>query len=82
MLLDPITERANFWAMKFISFVVLEQLKQPYALGPLRPTAALKPAVARSRAASHEAGRSDPSTRIIGVVKRRWSVPISSRSSI
>ncbi len=32
MLLLPITTRANFWATKFISFVVLEQLNIPNAL--------------------------------------------------
>jgi hypothetical protein len=29
MLLLPMATRANFWAMKFISFVVFEQLKSP-----------------------------------------------------
>src|SRR5437899_9216463 len=35
MLLLPITTRENFWAMKFSSFVVLEQLNMPNAFGPI-----------------------------------------------
>ena len=34
MLLLPITARANFWARKFSSFVVFEQLNMPNACGP------------------------------------------------
>src|SRR5438552_1012179 len=43
MLLLPMTRRANFCAMKFISFVLFEQLKQPKAL----PVLARKPFAAR-----------------------------------
>ena len=58
-LLLPITARVNFWAMKFISFVVLEQLNMPNAFGPL-VRARAKPAAARSRASSQVAGRKRP----------------------
>ena len=34
MLLLCMTARVNFWAMKFISFVVFEQLNIPKAFGP------------------------------------------------
>ena len=34
MLLVPITARANFWAMKFISLVDFEQEKKPMELPP------------------------------------------------
>ena len=30
----PMATRVNFWAMKFISFVVFEQLNIPKAFGP------------------------------------------------
>ena len=36
MLLVPITARANFWAMKFISLVDFEQEKKPIALAAVR----------------------------------------------
>src|SRR5438046_9319854 len=41
MLLLPITTRANFCAMKFISLVLLEQLKRPKLRGPRFSTADL-----------------------------------------
>jgi hypothetical protein len=50
------TTRANFCAMKFISFVAFEQLKSPNVCGPLRVTAARKPSAARLSASSHVAG--------------------------
>ncbi len=34
MLLEPMTERVNFWAMKFTSFVDFEQLNIPKVFGP------------------------------------------------
>ncbi len=59
MLLLPMTVRANFWAMKFISFVLFEQLNSPNALRAMpRRRRAAKPAAARSSASSHVAGRS------------------------
>jgi len=39
MLLLPMTNRANFWAMKFVSFVAFEQLNSPNVCGPRRATA-------------------------------------------
>ena len=33
-LFECITTRVNFWAMKFISLVVFEQLNMPKACGP------------------------------------------------
>src|SRR6266568_1529678 len=69
-LLLPITTRVNFWAMKFISFVVLEQLNMPKALAP--PVRAwANPAAARSRASSQLAGRNRPPSLTRGSVRRR-----------
>jgi len=34
MLLLPMTERTNFWAMKLVSFEALEQLNMPKDVGP------------------------------------------------
>src|SRR5439155_294469 len=42
--------------MKFVSFVLFEQLKRPNARGPYRATTREKPAAARSSASSHVAG--------------------------
>src|SRR5216683_8314689 len=56
--------------MKFISFVVLEQLNIPNALGPFA-RAASKPAAARRSASSHEAGRRRPPSLTSGSVRRR-----------
>jgi hypothetical protein len=58
MLFEPMTTRANFWAAKFISFVLFEQLKSPNDVGPWRSTTALKPVAARSSASAHDARRS------------------------
>src|SRR5262249_3129194 len=72
MLLLPITTRANFWATKFNSFVVLEQLNIPNALGPCRSTVARRPAAARSSASSHPAGRKAPPSRTSGSRSRAY----------
>ena len=72
MLLLPMTTRANFCAMKFISFVDLEQLNRPKDV----PLWLLKPLAARSSASSQLAGRSEPLSplsvllRTIGCVNR------------
>ena len=42
MLFEPMTMRANFWAAKFISLVLFEQLKRPNDCGPCAPTTALQ----------------------------------------
>lgn len=62
------TERANFWAMKFISLVALEQLNKPNEAGPCCSTADQKPFAARSRACSQLASRRWPASRTIGWV--------------
>jgi RNA polymerase sigma-70 factor (ECF subfamily) len=69
MLLLPITTRANFCAMKFISFVVFEQLNMPKAFGPIARARA-NPSEARVSASSHDAGRRRPPSRTNGSVKR------------
>src|SRR5712692_61878 len=69
MLLLPMTTRANFWAMKFISFVVLEQLNMPKAFGPIA-LAFANPSAARASASSHDAGRRRPPSLTRGSVKR------------
>ena len=66
MLLLPMTLRANFWAMKFVSLVLFEQLKRPNARGPSRSTTREKPVAARSSASSHVAGRRPPASRTNG----------------
>src|SRR3981081_4466722 len=76
MLLLCITARANFWAMKFISFVLLEQLNMPNALGPLS-LAAANPAAALSSASSQDAGRSRPPSLTSGSVRRTSPSPIT-----
>src|SRR5260370_32454219 len=68
MLLLCITTRVNFWAMKFSSLVVLEQLNIPKAWGPIC-RAASKPAAALANASSQEAGRSRPPSRTSGSVR-------------
>src|SRR5688572_292792 len=70
MLLVPITARANFWAMKFISLVDFEQEKKPHALGPASRLAVRSPSAARWIASSHEAGRNSPPSRTSGSVRR------------
>ena len=72
MLFEPMTVRANFWAAKFISLVLFEQLKSPNACGPWESTTRFNPAAARSIASSHVAGRRGPprASRTIGSVNR------------
>ena len=70
MLLVPITARASFWAMKFISLVDFEHEKKPIALPPWVSRADRNPSAARLNASSHEAGRSTPLSRTSGVVSR------------
>ncbi len=43
MLLVPITARASFWAMKFISLVDFEQEKKPIALAAVRVAGGSEP---------------------------------------
>ena len=69
MLLLPMTTRVNFWAMKFISFVVFEQLNMPNPFGPNDLTAS-NPSAAHDRASSHEAGRRRPPSLTKGWVRR------------
>src|SRR6266850_3245796 len=78
MLLLCMTARVNFWAMKFISLVVLEQLNMPNALGPLS-LAAAKPAAARVSASSQDAGRSRPPSLTSGSVRRRRPSPMTKK---
>ena len=47
MLLVPITARASFWAMKFISLVDFEQEKKPMELPPWVSRAVRNPSAAR-----------------------------------
>src|SRR3954451_25371837 len=68
MLLVPITARANFWAMKFISLVDFEQEKKPTAVGPASRFAVRSPSAARWIASGHDAGRNSPSSRTNGWV--------------
>ena len=72
MLFEPNTTRANFWAAKFISLVLFEQLKSPNAPGPCSSTTAFSPDAARSSASSQLAVRSGPPrrSRTIGSVSR------------
>jgi hypothetical protein len=70
-LLLPITERANFWARKFTSFVAFEQLKRPKDVGPAGPVLGRNPEAARSSASSHVAWRNSPFSRTRGCVRRR-----------
>src|SRR5579872_4477455 len=69
-LLQPTTTRANFCARKLSSFVVLEQLNRPNALGPPASIAARIPVAARSSASSQVAGRSSAPSRTNGRVMR------------
>ena len=59
-LFVPMATRVNFWATKFISLVVFEQLNMPKACGPFAATTLRKPAAARSHGASPGAGRRSP----------------------
>src|SRR5437763_11321326 len=70
MLLQPMTERVNFCATKFISFVAFEQENIPNVRGPCLSTAARNPAAARSSATSQLAARRAPSSRTSGSVRR------------
>jgi hypothetical protein len=67
-LFVAMTTRANFWARKFSSLVVFEQLKMPKAFGPYFSTERRKPLAVRSRASSQLAGRKWPLSRTSGVV--------------
>src|ERR1700674_6072201 len=69
MLLLRMTVRANFWEIKFSSFVVFEQLNIPKPLGP-SALAASNPSAARCRASSQVAGRSLPPSLTNGSVRR------------
>src|SRR5262249_5974702 len=69
-LLLPKTWRAIFDARKLTSLVDLEQLKIPAAYLPVRSRLRRNPSAARSRASSHEVGRSAPFTRTSGWVRR------------
>ncbi len=82
MLFEPMTVRANFWAAKFISFVLFEQLKSPNDRGPCVPVTAFSPAAARSSASSQVAGRSSPPrrSRTIGSVTRAKRAMIAAQS--
>ena len=70
MLLLPMTTRANFWAMKFISLVAFEQLNSPKPWPPWVLRASRKPEAARVSASSQLVGRSLPLSRTSGVVSR------------
>jgi hypothetical protein len=72
MLFVPMTARANFWAMKFISLVDFEQEKNPTAEGPAESRVVRKPSAARFSASLHVAGRSRPPSRTNGVVSRSY----------
>ncbi len=70
MLFVPMTTRASFWAMKFISFVDFEHEKKPIEFPPWWSRLRRKPAAARAKASSHVAGRSTPLSRTNGSVSR------------
>jgi hypothetical protein len=72
MLLLPMTTRANFWATKFISLVVFEQLNIPNACGPCRSTVDRNAVAARSNASSQPAGRNVPPSRTSGSLNREY----------
>src|ERR1051326_2533791 len=72
MLLVPKATRASFCARKFTSLVDFEQLKMPSAFAPRASMLRRKPSAAASSAASHETGRSAPSTRTRGSVRRGY----------
>ena len=69
MLLLAMTTRANFCAMKFVSFVDFEQLKSPNAV----PFSFANPAAARSIASSQLAGRKEPVSFTMGCVRRLYT---------
>src|SRR5207247_5823401 len=72
----PIVFRVNSCAMRFISFVGLEQLNMPNPFGPIR-LAASNPAAARESASSHEAGRRLPPSLTSGWVRRSRPSPMA-----
>lgn len=79
-LFVPMATRVNFWATKFISLVVFEQLNMPKASAPRAATTDWKPAAARPSASSQVAGRSAPPlrSRTRGTVKR-WFLDMRKR---
>jgi len=68
MLFVPMTARANFWAMKFISLVDFEQEKNPTAAGENASRVSPRPLAARDKASCHDASRKTPLSRTIGLV--------------
>lgn len=70
MLFVPMTARANFWAMKFISFVDFEHEKKPTADGENASRADAKPFAAFANASCQVATRKTPFSRTIGSVIR------------
>jgi hypothetical protein len=68
MLFVPITARANFCAMKFISFVDFEQEKKPTADGEKASLVVANPLAAFERASCQVATRKTPFSRTIGSV--------------
>jgi len=70
MLFVPMTARANFWAMKFISFVDFEHEKKPTAEGENASRVAARPFAARERASCQVATLNSPLSRTIGSVMR------------
>lgn len=70
MLFVPMTARANFWAMKFISFVDFEHEKKPTADGEKASRVAAKPLAAFDSASCQVATRKTPFSRTIGSVIR------------
>ena len=62
MLLLPITDRVNFWATKFISFVALEQLNMPNDFVASRSLATANPA---GRAVERLVPRSRPQPAVV-----------------
>ena len=70
MLFVPITARANFWAMKFISLVDFEHEKKPTAEGEKASRVSAKPLAALVSASCQVATRKTPLSRTIGSVIR------------
>ncbi len=70
MLFVPITARANFWAMKFISFVDFEHEKKPTADGEKASRVVANPFAALASASDQVATRNTPLSRTIGSVIR------------
>jgi hypothetical protein len=72
MLFVPITARANFWAMKFISLVDFEHEKKPTADGENASRVLAKPVAALDNASCQVATRNLPFSRTIGSVIRAY----------